>query len=160
MQTLLLYLHKLEDLILSAILTLVLVLAASQILLRNIFDISLFWAEPLMRAMVLWLALLGALVAGRDGKHISIDLLSHVLPTEIKIYLNSLAQLIAGVICSFLSYHALVLVELEYEYSSGEVAGIPIWCVQLILPFGFLLMALRFFVQTGLGLFNKNQSTA
>ena len=46
-------------------------LGAAQILLRNL-SIGFAWGDGLARLAVLWLGLLGALAASRDGRHIAI----------------------------------------------------------------------------------------
>ncbi|MBK6758569.1 MAG: hypothetical protein IPG70_13625 [Moraxellaceae bacterium] len=55
--------HRLEDSILVALLLAMIVLAVTQIALRNGFDTGITWADALLRVMVLWIALLGAMVA-------------------------------------------------------------------------------------------------
>ena len=56
-------LGRLEDALLVALLGVLLLLASTQILLRNLFDAGLTWADPLLRVLVLWLGLLGARVS-------------------------------------------------------------------------------------------------
>ena len=69
-------LHRAEDGLLALLLTLMIVLAGTQILMRNLFDSGFVWIDPLLRALVLWVGLVGATVATRHNKHIRIDLLS------------------------------------------------------------------------------------
>ena len=66
-----------ERLLLVIVLLLLILLAVLQILLRNLFDTSLFWIDPFNRLLVLWLAVLGAMVATREREHIAIDALKH-----------------------------------------------------------------------------------
>ena len=54
-------LHRAEDGLLAALLGSLLLLSVAQIVLRVVFDAGLPWAEPVSRAGVLYLALLGAL---------------------------------------------------------------------------------------------------
>ena len=49
-----------EDGLLVILLAAMTGLAGSQILLRNLWDTGLAWGDPLLRVMVLWVALLGA----------------------------------------------------------------------------------------------------
>ena len=69
-----------EDGLLVVLLTGMIGLGVAQILLRNLWQTSLSWGDPLLRIALLWLTLLGAIVATRDRNHIRIDLLSHFLP--------------------------------------------------------------------------------
>jgi TRAP-type C4-dicarboxylate transport system permease small subunit len=43
-------------------------LAFAQIVLRNGFDGGIIWADSLLRIMVLWIALIGAVVASQGSK--------------------------------------------------------------------------------------------
>ena len=52
------------------LLTGMILLATTQILMRNLWDTGLAWADPSLRIAVLWVALLGALAATRDDNHI------------------------------------------------------------------------------------------
>ena len=54
-------------------------LALLQILLRNAFGFGFLWAESVLKILVLWIALLGAMVATREDHHIKIDLLERFL---------------------------------------------------------------------------------
>ena len=69
-------LHRAEDALLVLLLSAMIVLAATQIMLRNFFDSGFVWIDPLLRVLVLWLGLIGATVATRNNRHIRIDLLS------------------------------------------------------------------------------------
>jgi len=66
-------LHRVEDAALILALASMLVMALAQIVLRNFFDTGLLWAEPFLRILVLWVAMLGGMVATREGRHIAID---------------------------------------------------------------------------------------
>ena len=56
-------------------------MAAGQVLLRNFFDGGVYWGDSAVRVMVLWVTMLGAMVASRDDSHIRIDLVGRFLRT-------------------------------------------------------------------------------
>ena len=72
------------------------VLAALQIVLRYGFDSGIAWADPLLRVLVLWLGLLGALAATRDRRHITIDVLSRMLPARAKAAADAATSRVLG----------------------------------------------------------------
>ena len=72
--------HRIEDAALVFVFTSALMLALAQILL-NVFDIGFLWLESL-KIQVLWLALQGAMIGTRQGRHIRIDLLTRILPEQ------------------------------------------------------------------------------
>ena len=79
--------HRIEDLLLVGLLLSMISIAFTQIVLRNGFDGGIAWADSLLRIMVLWIALIGALVASRDQRHINIDLISRFLPPLVREWL-------------------------------------------------------------------------
>lgn len=146
--TLLLRLHRLallvEDTLLVAILTSLVLLATSQILLRNIWGIGIAWSDPLLRVLVLWIALLGAMAATRDNNHIRIDILSHYLPERLRQLSRRITDLFATVVSCLLAWHSARFVYLEWEVGNILFGSIPAWLCELIIPLGFGVMALRF----------------
>jgi TRAP-type C4-dicarboxylate transport system permease small subunit len=137
-------LHRAEDLLLAGLLLALLLLAVAQIALRLLFDTGLEWAEPMSRAGVLWLALLGALGATRARKHIAIDALPRVLPPRAQRVAWVISHLAAAVIAATLAWLGAGMVGLEREAPVPFVAGIASWVPMLVFPAGFGLMALRF----------------
>ena len=72
-------LHLLEDTALILSLVIMLCMALLQIVMRNFFESGFLWAESFLRVLVLWVAVLGAMVATRERNHINIDLISRFL---------------------------------------------------------------------------------
>lgn len=131
----------LEAGVLSLLLLCLLVLGCTQVVLRNVFDSSLLWADPVLRASVLWIGLLGAVAAARDARHIRVDLVKRWLGgwprAVIEAFTAGLAAAVAGVI----AWHGgrMVLDELAYA-TPGDF--LPAWVLQLVIPISFGLMAL------------------
>ena len=98
------FLNHLEDAILVCILTAMLVLAGVQILARNFFQAGILWADILVRVMVLWVGLVGAMVAARRNQHISIDIVSRLLPQGVKKPVTAVLNLFAAVVCGIVAY--------------------------------------------------------
>jgi TRAP-type C4-dicarboxylate transport system permease small subunit len=139
-------LHRAEDALLALVLGVLVLLACGQILSRLLFDAGWSWVEPSMRLLILWLAMLGALAATRERRHIAIDLLPRMLPPLGRRLTWALGQLFAAGICVLLGWGSLQLVLLEHESETLAVASLPTWAALLILPLGFGLMALRMLV--------------
>ena len=136
---------RLEILLLASILLTMVVLAVLQILLRNLFDSSLFWIDPFNRILVLWIAILGAMVATREKAHIAVDVLKHYLTGTSLVLISKCIEVFAGFICAAMSYHSFRFVYYEYLDGMKTFSDLPAWPFELIMPFGFLIMALRFF---------------
>lgn len=140
-----------EDTVLALLLTGMILLAAVQILSRNLFGYGLIWGEPLLRVLVLWLALLGAMAATRDGNHIQIDVLSRLLPKQVNRYFRRVTDLFSASVCALLAWHSARFVHDEWQDGLEMFAGIPSWAFELILPVGFGIMAIRFLLHAVIG---------
>jgi len=142
--------HRLEDSLLVGLLLAMLFLAVAQILLRNLLDVGLVWADPLLRIMLLWLGLLGALAASRDNKHISIDILTRLLPARVRLLSHCFTALFTVCISGLIAYHSGRFVVAEFEAHATAVMGVPAWCFEIIIPLAFALIALRYLLHFGL----------
>lgn len=125
-----------------------LAMALMQILLRNFFDAGIFWAESFLRILVLWIAMLGAMVATRNANHLSIDVAARFLPARHVLWISVFTSLISSFVCAVIAYYAFLFVKFEYEDGTIAFAIVPSWVCQSILPFGFGVMSVRFFVRS------------
>lgn len=132
-----------EDALLLVILICMILLAGTQIFLRNIFDTSLFWGDEMLRMMVLWLTIAGGLAASRMDKHISIAVLDRFLPDAAQLITKVIIDLFTAFICALLAWHSARFVMGSYEFGDTLMRNIPAWTLQIILPIGFALMAFR-----------------
>lgn len=137
-------LHRFETYLLAVLLTTLLLVAVAQILLRMFFDTGFIWAEPVSRQGVLWLALLGALSATREKKHISIDALPRFMRPKMRQVVWTITQLGAAAITGALTWYGWGMVQLEREAPGVFVANIPSWWPMCVFVFGFALISLRF----------------
>ena len=140
-----------EDGLLVLLLSLMILLSIAQILLRNFFDAGISWGDPAIRLMVLWITLLGAMVATRENNHINIDILSYFISPKNQARIQRVTHLFAGVICGLISWHAISLVLMEKQDGTIAFASFPTWVGESIIPIGFGIMALRFFLYSLIG---------
>lgn len=137
-------LNKIEDWLLIVLLALMVFSSAGQILLRNFFGSGLTAADPFARLMVLWVAMLGAVVAARSDKHINIDVLSRLLSDKNRQLLKTVIHLLSAVVCLIISYTSLQFVIAEFEAGSRAFASVPGWLAQSVIPLGFGLITLHY----------------
>lgn len=137
-------LEKLEDFLLPALFVLTLLLSVLQIILRNAFNSGIVWADPLLKIMVLWLGMFGALYATRKRRHIKIDILKHYLKPKLKKLTSQLVYFISGIICLLCCYFSLTFLILEFEDGGKAFMQVPAWLVESIIPVAFFIMGLRF----------------
>jgi TRAP-type C4-dicarboxylate transport system permease small subunit len=138
------WLHRLEDGLLITALLAMIGMAVLQILLRVLFHTGIVWGDELVRVLVLWLGLLGAVSASRNDSHIRIDLVSRYLPDRFKAWAGGLMQLATALICAIAAWYGWRFVMMEYEYQGRAFAAVPSWVCELIIPLGFAVIALRY----------------
>jgi len=122
-------------------------LGAAQIVLRNVFSISFAWGDGLARLAVLWLGLLGALAASRDGRHITMGALARVLPPKAQIAAGVCADVFGAAVSAALAYAAWKFVGDSREFGDTMLGDLPAWWLQAIMPVAFALIAWQFLVQ-------------
>ncbi|MFQ6005287.1 MAG: TRAP transporter small permease [Woeseia sp.] len=133
-----------ENTVLVLLLTAMIALAVGQIALRELFNTGIIWADELVKLMVLWIAMLGALAASRDDRHLRIDLLSHTLSERTLALTRLVVEIFAAVICGIVAWHSFRWLQLEFEYEDSVLVDFPAWLAHAILPFAFMLMTYRF----------------
>lgn len=140
--------YALETALLVVLLGTLIVLASSQIVLRNVFSASLSWGDELVRLLVLWLALVGAIAASRDARQIHIDVLSRILPEDWIWIPECLTGAFTAVICTLLSWQSARFVLDSRAFGDLLLGDKPAWWFQVILPIGFVIMAYRYLIRT------------
>lgn len=141
--------HRLEETVLLLLMGSMIVLACSQIVLRNLFAITLLWAEPMIRHLVLWSGFIGALIATRADKHIKIDAAMRLFSPRQRDLLQGFTSLFSAVICLLLTWVSIRFFLDERAFGGSAFLAIPTWQLQLIFPLTFGAMSLRFLSRFG-----------
>lgn len=141
-------LAKIESLFIILILSVMIMLAFLQVVLRNFFSTSIFWGDIFLRHLVLWIGFIGASLATKEGKHINIDVLSKLLSPKAKQVSQIIVNLFASAVCFFLMQAAITFISMEKKGGGILFSGVPTWTAQIILAIGFGIMMLRFFIQS------------
>ena len=135
---------RVENVLIVFLLSLMMIIAFLQIVLRNLFATGFSWADVLVRYLVLWVAFIGASLATREGMHINIDVFSRWISGKSKIYLKAICELCSLIICALLAYAAVKFIHFEAQMGGTTFFGLPVWLPQLIIPITFGLMTFRF----------------
>ncbi len=157
------YLAKILGLIKSAIQWLatvlfawMVVLATMQLVFRWFNWGGLGWADLHLRYLVLWLALLGGILAATQDRHIRIDIVEHYLHGRVKITVARIVNIVAGMMTLFLTGYAIRFLLSEYE--SGTIVdnlifglSLPLWVLELVIPVGMALLSFFFIGNALLG---------
>jgi TRAP-type C4-dicarboxylate transport system permease small subunit len=135
-----------ENILLVGLLGAMMVLSVTQIVMREVFNTGFVWSGEALKLMVLWLAMIAAIAAARDNRHIRIDALSHVLPRPAIRYTRVLVDLFGAAVCCVVAWQAWRYLQIEIEFEDTVLIDTPAWMVHGVIPASFAIMAYRFVV--------------
>ena len=135
---------RVENVLVTALLALMILLAFFQIVLRNFFATGIDWGDSLVRYLVVWVAFIGAAIATKEGKHIAIDIVSRWIPGTGGIAIQAISNFFSVVICGLLTLAGIKFVGFEAQMGSIVFFRFPAWVPEMIIPATFALMTLRF----------------
>lgn len=133
-----------EDSLLLLILFTIIGLGLLQIVQRNFLGGGFVWTDELLRLLVLWLAMAGAVAASRDDRHIIIDLLSRFLNEKHALTIRTLIDLFTVSVCALLAWHTARFVYGEWEFGATLFNGVPAWPFEAIIPVAFTIITYRY----------------
>lgn len=140
------FLLRFEESLLVIILLCTIIIAVTQVLLRNFFHAGIPWGDSLVRIMVLWLGLIGAMIASRNHRHIKIDIISQHLTPANQIRLRRFTDIITSTVCLVVAWYAYVFVRIEYQDGMIAFEKVPVWVTEAIIPLAFFTMAVRYLI--------------
>ena len=138
--------EKIESALLVLIVSVMVLLAFTQVVLRNLFDQGILWGDIFLRHLVLWVGFIGASLATRQEKHITIDLFGRMVTGRWKSLVQVLTDLFSAGVCLLLARAGWNFVMEERVAGTIIFNNIPAWYFQIIIPAGFLMMTFRFLI--------------
>ena len=138
-----------ENVLLVGLLGGMMLLSVAQIIAREVFETGFYWSGELVRLMVLWLAMIGAVAACRENRHIRIDAISHLLSDRAVAVGRLVVDTFAAGVCATVAWHAWRYVQLEIEFEDTVLIDTPAWIAHAVVPVAFALLSYRFLVGVG-----------
>lgn len=140
--------RKLEEYLLVFFVAIMVIVAFAQLALKVFFGSGVEWFSPLLKYSVLWTGMIAAGIATYENKHIKIDIVGKFARGKLKKFVNILTALFAGSVSLLLAIISWIyIVKIEYTATdTPPILNIPRWVLLLIMPAGFGLMSIRFYV--------------
>jgi tripartite ATP-independent transporter DctM subunit len=132
-----------ENVVLAGALALMALLPIAEIVLRAAFQVGIPGVASLTQHVVLIAGMLGAAVAAREGRLLSLSTLDSLLAGRSAFVARLFTRAVATSAAALLCLAGLDLVFAERTGSNVIAAGIPVWAGQAVLPLGFALITLR-----------------
>lgn len=138
------FLDYLEKIIMTIIGVMLMIMTASifyQVILRYIFDAANVWAEELTRYLFVWITFLGASVAIRRSRHLTIEFFINLLGKRAKAILQIIIYTFTLIFLAVVLKNGIVLVlRTTNTLSAGMM--IPMAIPYAAIPAGAFLMIL------------------
>ncbi len=130
------------------ILSVMILMAFGQVVLRNIFHTGIEWGDVFLRHLVLWLGFLGAAIATGEGRHLKIEFINKLATEGQRKVLYIITNFFAAGVCYFLMKAAISFVQFEIESGSTLILNLPTTYFIIIIPVGYGILAFRFAVRS------------
>ena len=113
------------------------------------FSISIHWTEPFVRHLVFLSTFLGGVIATGRGTHIGIDIIGKYLESKnlekISVWISRVIALASLLTLAWLTKSSIDFMVIELKYGKAVFWGISSGFLVGIIPFGFSIIAYRFF---------------
>lgn len=101
-------------------------------------------SQDFVQHLTLWVAFLGAMLATREGRHLTLSTGLNIFPPRVERIGAMLAAGAATAVSAGLFWASYRFVAAEYEFSLGFAGHwMPVWLMESILPLAFLVMTIR-----------------
>jgi C4-dicarboxylate transporter DctM subunit len=134
---------KAENVIASLALGGVMVIPLAEIVSRKFLGATIPGSGPLASNLTLWLGMLGAAIAARDGKLLTLATGEFLPKGRVEAVAHVISGAIAAMVATILALGSIALVQSDRTAATEIAIGIPVWVADLALPIGFGLIALR-----------------
>ncbi|HUR21852.1 MAG TPA: TRAP transporter large permease subunit [Vicinamibacterales bacterium] len=121
----------------------IIILPLAEIVLRKWFATGIPGATPFAQHLTMWVGMLGAAIAARDGKLLSLATGEFLEHSSVAKVAKFLAALVGSAVATLFAVGGINLVKIDRLDGTEIAAGVPVWVADLVLPFGFALIALR-----------------
>jgi len=138
------HISRVEQALIAALLAVMILMAFSQIVLRNFFSTGIAWGDALVRYLVVWVGFVGAAIAAKEDKHITIDVLSRWITGAGQRTIQAISHFSSAVICGLLTWAGIKFIGFEAQMGGTAFFNFPVWVPELIIPIAFGLMTLRY----------------
>ena len=145
-----------EEVLCAVLFAIMAIVAFANVIARYLLKYSLAFTEELLISLFVWLTLLGAAVAFREGSHLGFSFITDRLPKKIQKILLWLSALLGAFLFLFVIYFSIFQIKEEIVLKITSMGiGIPQWWYTLGMPVWSALVIIRIFQ----GAYRKDQQT-
>ena len=135
--------EKVEDFVLALVLAAMMLLPPLEIALRRAVGAGISNSPSIVQHLTLIAGMLGAAIAARDGRLISLGSINMLIPARWQSVTRAISGVIAAAVTSLLCLASVQFVQTEHGGVARVAYDVPVWVVEVALPVGFAAIALR-----------------
>ncbi|MBN2051710.1 MAG: TRAP transporter large permease subunit [Spirochaetales bacterium] len=140
---------KIEGIFAAAGITALVILPFLEIIVRGVFQSGIPAQSEYLYHLVIWVTFLGGMITSRQDKHLSISLAAHFSRGSRRSFILSIGSLLSSTVLTALFLSALSFILMAFD--TGVKIGIfPVRLALIIMPVGYLFMALRSVTREGI----------
>jgi tripartite ATP-independent transporter DctM subunit len=121
----------------------IMLLPLAEIVSRKYLGGGIPGAGPFSQNLTMWVGMLGAAIAARDGKLLSLATGEFLPKNRIGEGAHVLSAIVSSLIATLFTFGGYELVKSDRMAGDIIAIGVPVWISDLVLPFSFGLIALR-----------------
>jgi len=134
---------RFENTIISLVLAGIVVLPLLEAVLRKTLHVGISHSAAIVQHLTLVVGMMGAAVAARENRLLALSRLGELLTGRWRTLASAFSGASAVAVCVLLAAAGVNFVVAERPAGDMLAYGIPVWVIQLVIPVGFGLIALR-----------------
>lgn len=138
-------LTKIESALASLFILLLSVFVIIDVAAREIFKTGVPWAQKSAVYLMIWAGFLGAVLITQKAEHLRPEIADKIWKGKLqKVYLHLQNILVLG-FCLGMTYYSFLYVAESREFADKNIVlDIPMWWIQMIIPYAFASMSIRY----------------
>ncbi len=116
-----------------------------EVMARYFFIKPTIWAAELSQLCLIWGSLLAMAWLLSARRHIAVDAVIQLLPPIVQRWTESAAMLVVAAFSAMVTWKGwdIFIDSFERGRTTGSLLDLPIWIVELAVPFGFALLFIQ-----------------
>jgi C4-dicarboxylate transporter DctQ subunit len=143
-KTLISYISRFEKVIAALFMGIMTVLVIMDVLSREIMNEGIPWAQKAAVYLMIWGGFIGAILVAEKAAHLRPEVADKVWGEKGKVLFVRIQNLTMFLFCAVFSYYGFLYVQESFSFGDKSVVlQVPLWSLQLIIPYTFVSMGLR-----------------
>ena len=111
----------------ATLLVLEIFLLSAAVVARYVLSMPLIWSDELAELMIIWQAMLGAVVAFHKGQHLSLTVLARNVSSQKQVFLETVGLLLTVLLCVPLAFFAYAHALADFDLITPALEISPSW---------------------------------